>query len=66
MRRLVAAEGDVAVADGLFLGGFADDGVLFNVPDGGVAVPVLQCRAVEDLFVAGVVVEVEGSGSKKP
>src|SRR6185437_13767361 len=42
--------------------GLADDGPVFDTPDGRVAIPSGESLAIEDLFEAGVVVEVEGVG----
>jgi hypothetical protein len=59
---LVATVCDVAVADRLLLCGFADDGAVLDTPNGGIAIPILEGGSVEDLNVAGMVVEVDRVG----
>jgi len=52
-------EGYVAVGEGLFLGRFADNRALFDVPGVWVAIPVLEADAIENLDVSLVLVEIE-------
>ncbi len=59
---LFAAIDDVVVALWLALQRLADHDAVFDAPDGGVGVPAGETVAVEDLLVAGVLVDVVGRG----
>src|SRR5580698_708910 len=60
-----SVEGDVAVADRFFFGGFADDGSVFYAPHRGVADPVFETYAGEDLLIAVVILPVDWVGLVK-
>ncbi len=61
----VAAIDDVVVALRLALERFAHHDAVFDAPDAGVGVPSGEALAVEDLLVAGVLVNVIGRGVMK-
>src|ERR1044072_993050 len=57
-----AAPDDIGRAGGMLRTGYADDRAILYVPDIGVAIPIFERLAVEDLRPADVIAEIDRLG----